>query len=140
MSTPCLFSYGTLSDPEYTQLLLRRLPQYTPAELPGYALYTHAANGYLFAAPEKNGLVKGRLFQLSWRELQLIDLWEEVPLYERGLHRVKTGDDQWTEAFVYTRKKTQALPVSSAPTKSRMDVLNDIEDFLESMRRGGFFR
>ncbi|WP_163714006.1 gamma-glutamylcyclotransferase family protein [Mangrovibacterium lignilyticum] len=140
MANPLLFSYGTLSDPEYIQLLLRRLPGYRVAELEGYGLYTHPANGYLFVKPEKGKSVKGQLFELSWSELELIDYWEDVPLYQRELMTVRTPDGKWIETFVYTQPATAGIASESAPEKNRQEILNDIEDFLESMRRGGFFK
>ncbi|WP_372773836.1 gamma-glutamylcyclotransferase family protein [Mangrovibacterium sp.] len=140
MANPFLFSYGTLSDPEYIQLLIGRLPKYTAATLNNYGLYKHPANGYLFVKPEAGTAIKGYLFELSWRELELIDCWEDVPLYEREIQLLKTENGENVEAFVYTQKTTQGISVSATEAKLRRDVLNDIEDFLESMRRGGFFK
>ena len=140
MANPLLFSYGTLSDPEYIQLLLRRLPGYRAAELVDYGLYTHPANGYLFVKPEKGKRVRGQLFELSWRELELIDYWEAVPLYQRELMNVRTSEGELVETFVYTQPATEGIAPESAPEKSRQEILNDLEDFLESMRRGGFFK
>ncbi|RKD88417.1 gamma-glutamylcyclotransferase family protein [Mangrovibacterium diazotrophicum] len=140
MANPLLFSYGTLSDPEYIQLLLKRLPIYRVAELLDYGLYTHPANGYLFVKPESGKKVKGQLFELSWLELELIDYWEDVPLYQRELMKVRTIDGELLETFVYTQPATEGIALETAPEKSRKEILNDIEDFLESMRRGGFFK
>lgn len=140
MANPLLFSYGTLSDPEYIQLLIGRLPEFTAATLTNYGLYKHPANGYLFVKPEAGAAVKGYLFELSWRELELIDCWEDVPLYTREIQILQTEKGEKVEAFVYTQKSTQGIPVAAANAKLRQDILNDIEDFLESMRKGGFFK
>lgn len=140
MANPLLFSYGTLSDPEYILLLLRRLPSYCAAELLDYGLYKHPANGYLFVKPEKGSLVKGQVFELSWRELELIDYWEDVPLYQRELMNVRTWQGEWLEVFVYTQPATEGIALEGTTEKSRQEILNDIEDFQESMRRGGFFK
>jgi len=140
MINPFLFSYGTLSDPEYIQMLLRRLPDYRSAELPGYGLYTHPGNGYLFIKPEQGAFVRGQLFQLNWRELELIDYWEDVPLYERELLQVRTADGNWVETFVYTQKSTEGIPAAPGNVKNRKDILQELEVFLENMRRRGFFK
>ncbi|MFV0376236.1 MAG: gamma-glutamylcyclotransferase family protein [Mangrovibacterium sp.] len=138
MANPWLFSYGTLAEPEYLLALLRRLPGYTPACLPGYGLYVHPHNGYLFIKPAPGQQVCGKLFRLSWNELEFIDRWEEVPLYERETLRFKTQKGDWVEAFAYTQNGTHGLLASEAPTKSRQQVLTDIETFTEQMRRGGY--
>ncbi len=140
MAEPFLFSYGTLSDPEYIQLLLRRIPVYEAAVLNDYGLYKHPGNGYLFIKPEEGKRVSGQLFQLDWRELELIDYWEDVPLYEREILKVQTDSGKLVDAFVYTQKATSGIPATFDNSKNRQEILNDLEDFLESMRRGGFFK
>jgi gamma-glutamylcyclotransferase (GGCT)/AIG2-like uncharacterized protein YtfP len=140
MADPFLFSYGTLSEPEYIQRLLQRVPVYEAAVLAGYGLYKHPGNGYLFVKPEEGGKVSGQLFQLKWRELELVDYWEDVPLYERETLTVQTGSGKSVEAFVYTQKATSGIPAAFADAKNRRDILNDLEDFLDEMRRGGFFK
>ena len=140
MANPWLFSYGTLSDPQYIQLLLRRLPDYAEAELPGYGLFVHPHNGYLFIQPKEGERVIGKLFRVSWKELELIDCWEDVPLYEREIHQIKTKKGEWVEAFVYTQKATKGIAATEGKTKNRQQILDEIEDFLEQMRRGGLLR
>ena len=140
MADPFLFSYGTLSDPEYIQLLLRRLPAYEAAVLNDYGLYKHPRNGYLFIKPEEGKRVSGQLFQLSWRELELIDCWEDVPLYEREILTVQTDSGTLVAAFVYTQKATTGIPATFGNAKSHQEILNDLEDFLEEMRRAGYFK
>ncbi|MCW0484734.1 gamma-glutamylcyclotransferase family protein [Gaoshiqia sediminis] len=133
-----LFSYGTLSDPEYIHLLLKRLPVYTEAVLPGYELLIHPANGYLFVAPSFGNEVAGMLFEITAKELLLLDLWEEVPLYEREEASVRTIAGEVRNAFVYVQKQTTGMPFSPQLAKSRRLILQEIEDFLESVRRRGF--
>lgn len=140
MANPWLFAYGTLSDPQYIQLLLRRLPEYTAAQLPGYGLFVHPANGYLFIREQQGSTVQGSLFRVSWRELELIDCWEDVPLYERELRQFKTEGGAWIEAFVYTQKHTEGIPAANAQSKSRRQIIIEIEDFVEQMRRGGLLK
>ncbi|MGD9930187.1 MAG: gamma-glutamylcyclotransferase family protein [Mangrovibacterium sp.] len=135
-----LFSYGTLSDPEYIHLLLRRLPVYTEAVLPGYGLLIHPANGYLFVAPSFGNEVAGMLFEITASELLLLDLWEEVPLYEREQVSVRTIAGEFREAYVYVQKHTKGLPFSLQQEKNRQLILQEIDDFLESVRRRGFGR
>lgn len=140
MADPWLFSYGTLSDSQYIQLLLRRLPDYVEAELHDYGLFVHPKNGYLFIQPNEGEQVFGKLFRVTWKELELIDCWEDVPLYEREIRQFKTEKGEWVEAFVYTQQATKGLPLSEAKPKSRQQILEEIEDFLEQMRRGGFMK
>lgn len=140
MANPLLFSYGTLSDPQYIHLLLGRLPHYTAAVLPHYGLYQHPGNGYLFVKPEHGKQVSGMVFELSWHELELVDHWEDVPLYERELMTVNSESGEAIEVFVYTQKSTEGVPPTLENEKSRSEILAELEDFVEAMRRGGFYK
>ena len=135
MNKILLFSYGTLSNPKYIQLLLKRVPEYTAASLPGYGLFVHPKNGYLFVKPAPNQSVKGQLFEISDQELQLLDRWEEVPLYQRELKMVGTGNGQKVEAFVYTQINTTGLPFQPKYRKSRQQIGQEIDEFLISIEK-----
>ncbi len=135
-----LFSYGTLSDPQFIQLLLQRVPTYEEAVLENYGLYKHPANGYLFIKPEAGKRVRGVVFELSWRELELIDYWEDVPLYEREMMQVQSLSGGKMDVFVYTQKSTLGIPATLDNAKGRQQILEDLDCFLEDMRRRGFYK
>jgi len=135
-----LFTYGTLSDPEYTQLLLNRLPVYTEACLPGYNLLIHPGNGYLFVTKDPDQQVPGQLLEVTPAELKLTDLWEDVPLYQRELLPVTKKSGQQIKAFVYTQNETWGLPFQYQHLKKRREILQEIEEFLESVRKSGMGR
>ncbi len=134
MSKLWLFSYGTLSDPEYIQLLLKRLPEYREAYLPDYELQTHPLNGYLFAKPCIGKKVSGFLFEISSKEIELIDLWEEVPLYQREIKWVTLNNGKTQKAFVFTQKNTTGLSLGKRISKSRQEIVQEITDFLTSLQ------
>ena len=134
-----LFTYGTLSDPEYTQLLLNRLPVYANACLPGYNLLIHPGNGYLFVTKNPDKHVQGQLLEITPAELKLTDLWEDVPLYQRELLPV-TKCGRKVNAFVYTQDQAQGLPFQYQHLKKRRVILQEIEEFMESVRKSGMGR
>ncbi len=137
MDKAWLFTYGTLADPEYIMLLLNRLPEYLDTSLADYELLAHPGNGYLFVRPCEGKNVSGRLFEVSARELELIDLWEEVPLYKRELKLFTTNNGDTFKAFVYTQEGTTGLPLSAKKEKSRKLILQEIDEFMETVRKKG---
>ena len=130
-----LFTYGTLSDPEFIRLLLNRVPEYTGAILHGYELLVHPQNGYLFVKPKPGSTVKGCFFEITPDELRLIDCWEEVPLYERELKQVFTNEGEKAEAFVYTQNQTEGIPWSPDLQANRQKIREDIRAFLKLNRK-----
>ena len=134
MKNNLLFAYGTLSDPEFIRLLLKRQPETMDAVLPDYGLFVHPENGYLFVKPVPDKTVSGKLFEISEDELKLIDLWEDVSLYQRELLRVKTKTGI-EEAITYTQNKTEGIPADQGQQKSRAEILNDLREFLKETGR-----
>ncbi|WP_423126804.1 gamma-glutamylcyclotransferase family protein [Gaoshiqia sp. Z1-71] len=129
-----LFTYGTLSDPEFIHLLLNRVPEYTGAILPGYELLVHPQNGYLFVKPKPGSMVKGFFFEIKPDELRLIDCWEEVPLYERELKQVVINDGEETEVFVYTQNQTEGIPWSPDHPVNREKIREELRAFMKLIR------
>lgn len=135
-----LFSYGTLSDPEYIQLLLNRLPVYAEAFLPDYELLVHPLNGYLFVRPCDGEKVSGFLFEVSARELELIDLWEEVPVYRREMEWVTLKEGGRKQAFVYTQNQATGLLPDEQKPKPRQQIVQEINDFVLFLQKSGWPR
>lgn len=135
MTKQLLFTYGTLADPEFFECLLNRPPSYQEAFLKDYQLWTDPQDGYLFVKPGR-GTVYGKLVLLSSSEIELIDLWEEVPTYQRELLAV-TSKQKTLSAFVYTRNNTIGIPSSNAPTKSCVEILEAIKQFKCNNRNFG---
>jgi gamma-glutamylcyclotransferase (GGCT)/AIG2-like uncharacterized protein YtfP len=132
MAKQLLFAYGTLSNPEYLQLLLERIPEFGDAVLPGYGVFVHPENGYLFVKPAPRQAVEGKLFEINREEIKLLDLWEEVPLYQRELLDIQTKQGP-AKAFVYTQNQTTGFPASSEIPKNHSSILKDITTFLNEM-------
>ena len=128
-----IFSYGTLSNPKYIELLIERVPYFTPATLSGYGCFLHPQNGYLFVKPEPNGEVSGTLLTVSQAELELIDLWEDVPFYSREKLIVKT-EQGLVEAFVYTQNNSEGIPLEKAKLKDDAATTKDIRQFLRWLK------
>jgi gamma-glutamylcyclotransferase (GGCT)/AIG2-like uncharacterized protein YtfP len=129
MAKQLLFSYGTLANPEYLELLLKRIPKFTEAVLPGYGLFVHPENGYLFVKPAPRQSVTGKLFEINPEEMKLLDLWEEVPLYQRELLDIQTKQGP-AKAFVYTQNQTAGFLASTEIPKSHSSILKDLTAFL----------
>ncbi len=135
MTKQLLFTYGTLADPEFFECLLNRTPSYQEAFLEDYQLWADPRDGYLFIKPG-SGTVSGKLVLLSPSEIELIDLWEEVPIYQRELLSV-ISKQKAVKAFVYTRNNTIGLSTSNVPTKSRTEILEAIKQFKRDNKNSG---
>lgn len=97
-----LFVYGTLRDDRIQQALLGRVVHGEPAMLSGWAVHC-SEDGFLFIKPAAAGQVPGLVLRLSPTELQIVDAWEDVPLYirERVLVSCPAGE---REVWTYTRR------------------------------------
>jgi gamma-glutamylcyclotransferase (GGCT)/AIG2-like uncharacterized protein YtfP len=124
-----LFVYGTIGDPEIFERLLKRPPEYQPAKLSHYQLYVHPKNGYLFVKPQAEGQVPGRLIWINTQELKLLDLWEDLSLYQYEQLTIETGTNT-QKAFVYTQNNTVGKPSSHGKAKDRELIINEIDEFL----------
>lgn len=133
-----LFSYGTLSHPEYIQLLLKRLPKFEDGILWGFDLFIHPENKYLFIKPVKEKFVTGKLFEVTQKELKIIDLWEDVPLYSRELLAIKTQNST-IKAFVYTQNETDGLSFQPHHQKKHAEILKDIIEFRAWIEKNNSF-
>lgn len=129
-----LFVYGTIGDAGIFERLLKRPPVYQTAHLKNYQLFIHPENGYLFVKPKKGQIVPGKLVSINQQELQLLDLWEDLPLYERELLSIESGFGE-QKAFVYTQNNTAGLPANNSPQKDRTSILKDIDEFLNSLNQ-----
>ncbi|HKJ42637.1 MAG TPA: gamma-glutamylcyclotransferase family protein [Sunxiuqinia sp.] len=127
-----LFVYGTIGDAEIFERLLKRAPVYQPARLKDYQLFVHPENGYLFVKPAPDEVVEGKLVSVDEKELALLDLWEDLPLYQRELLTVKS-ENGFQQAFVYTQNNTDGKPAKDQPPKSRSSIFKDIDEFLDSL-------
>lgn len=129
-----LFVYGTIGDAGIFERLLKRPPVYQKARLKDYQLFIHPGNGYLFVKPVPGKVVNGKLVAISEQELELLDLWEDLPLYERELLSIESGSGK-QKAFVYTQNDTIGFPAHSSPQKDRSSILRDIDAFLNSLNQ-----
>ena len=127
-----LFTYGTIGDAEIFERLLQRPPQYQSARLKNYGLFVHPDNGYLFVKPQPSEIVAGHLIWIDHQELQLLDLWEDLPLYQRELLEIETNTES-LKAFVYTQNDTKGDPPTPTTLNDRKQVFDDIDEFLASL-------
>jgi gamma-glutamylcyclotransferase (GGCT)/AIG2-like uncharacterized protein YtfP len=97
---PCLFAYGTLRFAEVLGVLLDRVPEHTPAAVPGWRAAALAGRVYPgLVRADAGASVTGVLITgLTPDELRVIDEYESGP-YE--LERLTTNDgrDGWTYAW-----------------------------------------
>lgn len=128
MNDVSLFVYGTISDPEFFEHLLLRKPVYRKALLKNYEQYINPTSGYLFVKPAQTKNVAGKLVKITKAELQILDLWEEIPFYDRQLLSVEC-DGQIEQAFVYTQNNVNGIPIDGGKLKDPNTMLDDIKAF-----------
>ena len=60
----------------------------------------------------------------------MLDLWEDLPLYERELITIETETGRQL-AFVYTQNNTEGKAAQKQSPKDRSSIFKDIDEFLE---------
>lgn len=128
MSTNLLFAYGTIADPEFFGHLLQREPMYERARLLDYQLLVHPESGYLFVKPARGSQVSGQLVEITSEEMEILDLWEGVPFYQREVSEVQTPTGI-VKAFVYTQNQASGTPPKFTQPKERASMLEEIKEF-----------
>jgi gamma-glutamylcyclotransferase (GGCT)/AIG2-like uncharacterized protein YtfP len=128
MSTNLLFAYGTIADPEFFGHLLQREPMYERARLLDYQLLVHPESGYLFVKPARGSQVSGQLVEITSEEMEILDLWEGVPFYQREVLEVQTPTGI-VKAFVYTQNQASGTPPKLTQQKERASMLEEIKEF-----------
>lgn len=123
-----LFVYGTIGDPEFFEYLLKRKPSYQKAQLENYQLFINRDSGYLFVKPSIGKVVWGKLVEVTEEEFQILDIWEDVPFYERELVSVKLKNKS-LQAFVYTQNDVSGIPIGSGLPNDRNTIFNEIKAF-----------
>ncbi len=140
MSTNLLFAYGTIADPEFFGYLLKREPVYEAARLLDYQLLVNPESGYLFVKPAQGNQVAGQLLEITSEELEIVDLWEGVPFYQREVLEVQTNAGT-VKAFVYTQNEASGIATSLGKPKERANMLEEIKDFrnwLDTQQNQGY--
>ncbi len=127
-STKLLFAYGTIADPEFFGYLLKREPVYGKGKLLDYQLLVHPESGYLFVKPAQGKQVHGQLVEITLEELEVLDLWEGVPFYQREVLEVQTTTAK-VKAFVYTQNQASGIATDLGQPKERASMLEEIKDF-----------
>ncbi|WP_159523293.1 gamma-glutamylcyclotransferase family protein [Sunxiuqinia indica] len=123
-----LFVYGTIGDPEFFECLLKRKPKYKAGRLSNYSLYVNPESGYLFVKPDQGSTVSGKLVEVNEKEVKILDLWEDVPFYERETVSIEC-DSGLENAFVYTQNDAIGISTNVGTTKSRQSMLDEIQAF-----------
>ena len=128
MSTNLLFAYGTIADPEFFGYLLKREPVYEKGKLLDYELLVNPESGYLFVKPACGNQVAGQLIEITSEELEILDLWEGVPFYQREILEVQSTT-KTVKAFVYTQNQASGIATSLRKPKERTSMLEEIKEF-----------
>lgn len=128
MNTNFLFAYGTIADAEFFGYLLQRKPVYKSARLLDYELLVNLESGYLFVKPGQGSQVAGQLVEVTSEELEILDLWEGVPFYERETLEVQTANGP-ANAFVYSQNQASGSPPNLTQPKDRASMLEEIKAF-----------
>ncbi|WP_321289872.1 gamma-glutamylcyclotransferase family protein [uncultured Sunxiuqinia sp.] len=123
-----LFVYGTIADPEFFECLLKRKPIYKAGRMPNFSLFVNPESGYLFVKPDQGSTVSGKLVEVNEEELKILDLWEDVPFYERETVLIEF-DSALENAFVYTQNDANGISSEVGTTISRKSILDEIRSF-----------
>jgi gamma-glutamylcyclotransferase (GGCT)/AIG2-like uncharacterized protein YtfP len=91
-----LFIYGTLTDPGIQRSLFGGVVVGTADVLTGFALGSTKVNGvhYPNLIPEADGVVNGRVVELTQDELKIADDYE-TGAYERRRFVLRSGVNAW---------------------------------------------
>lgn len=90
MASYRMFCYGTLTSMELQVVLFGGVKPMEPAVLPGHAIVADE-DGYFYLRETPKSVVHGQLLRLTEKELEIVDLWEDVhrSLYERHTIQVE---------------------------------------------------
>ncbi len=90
-----------------TALFGNTLP-FEKAVLYDWAMFL-SSDGYVFIKPEAGGLINGVILVLNDYQLQIADLWEEIPTYTREQITVWTSAEKQKSVWGYTRCSTDGI-------------------------------
>lgn len=93
-----IFAYGTLREPLVRDRILGHPVEAREAVLRGHAKV--CGWDYLTVVPDPGRDVRGVVFEASDRDVEAMDEWEDVPVYELVPVQVECGTDT-VEAFSY---------------------------------------
>lgn len=103
MTSVLLFSYGTLQAKDVQHAVFGREVTGREDALPSYEICMLAIGGAQYAnlAPSPNAgqAVRGTVLEITERELEAADAYEEDAQYKRVLVTLASGDEAWV--YIY---------------------------------------
>ena len=137
-----VFSYGTLKDEEFQKELFGRKLNMMDAALPDYKVYSDR-DGYYYLKKYVGSIIKGKILEMTLRDLKISDLWEEAPIYTREERLVTLhGGDQKKKVYVYFKTNIEEeIKVNNEYTSlnSRSEVLKEIRQFKCEIRKNNLY-
>lgn len=133
-----LFSYGTLQMEELLELFFglkfKDKHCFENFKLLNNRLYTNGS--YFYVQKEKGFHVDGMLLKLNDEQLELVDLWEEVPTYFREKVNIMDGANNNTDAWCYYHTQPIGYPVSAEifSSKTKETVLKAAHEMLSALK------
>lgn len=107
-----VFVYGSLLADDVVRVLLKRIPQFSSAILPGYHRFSIKGRVYPAILPVENNNVTGRvLFGITDPELLILDEFEDFE-YQRttvDVSLMDTADKLQVQAYIWTNKNDPNL-------------------------------
>lgn len=100
-----VFAYGSLLKRNVqTEVFGASLPAFSKAVLKDWVLIK--GKEYPYIMPSDGKSVEGTILQLTAKQLEQADQWEEVPnVYQREKLTVRTTDGSYFNVWAYTRRK-----------------------------------
>lgn len=125
-----LFIYGSLMMPQVRKNLLSKDLEVSPGILDGYEKKADQS-GYLFIDEKEGQATNGGILYIGKEEQEILDAWEDVPVYELIPVKVRC-EDKIQLAFTYTRKNADGKPVppDTYALKTEAEVVDEVKRFL----------
>jgi gamma-glutamylcyclotransferase (GGCT)/AIG2-like uncharacterized protein YtfP len=125
-----VFSYGTLSDPEFQRALFDVEVPTQPAMLRDW-MTVLTPSGYLTIVPAPGAILAGAIVHLDDAQRATADAWEEVPLYEARAVRAERANGEGVACIVYVQPSASRdpAPAHALAGHDRATVLAAIRAF-----------
>ncbi|MBH1941277.1 gamma-glutamylcyclotransferase [Mobilitalea sibirica] len=131
-----IFIYGTLKDREFQRYLFGKELEMVNATLDNYKIYSDL-DGYYYIENSKGNSINGKIIEVTDKELEIIEAWEEVPMYIRKECKVtiEGGIHKIVDAY-FKRSTFGKIEVDNQSTtrNNRDDIIKEIELMKERIR------
>ncbi|MCV3733792.1 hypothetical protein OF363_01930 [Mycoplasma enhydrae] len=119
------FAYDLIEYPEFFNKMFGSNVINKKATLNGFVKCISNDQHYLFIKKDKQGSLKGTLFEISKDQLFLVDRFYNLPLYERFLANVLSNDDNQIieNVYVYTNIQIENYKIINDDFKPSSDYV-----------------